>query len=132
MTILGFLGLLLLSVIFLISGYVFLQMNLYQVKHWIRTSAVVIEHREGFDEDAIVYSEVVKFNLNGEDVIANTNFQSSLPKAVGKTIGILYDPEDPTAYTPYSFFSLYAAPYSFILLGALPIVLMIYTVVAGE
>lgn len=132
MTILGFLGLLLLSAIFLISGYVFLQMNLYQVKNWIRANAVVIEHREGFDEDAIVYSEIVKFKLNGEDIVANTNFQSSLPRAIDRTIGILYDPEDPTTYTPYSFFSLYAAPYSFILLGVLPIGLMIYTVISGD
>jgi hypothetical protein len=131
-TIAGFLGLSLLSAIFLISGFVFLQMNLYQVRTWTRTSAVVIDHRKGFDEDATVYNEVVKFNLNGEDVIANTNFQSSIPKAIGKTIGILYDPEDPTTFTPYSFFSLYAAPYSFIAIGVLPIGLMIYTIIAGD
>ena len=130
MNLAGYLALILFSIVFLVAGYIFLQVNLYQVKNWKKTKAVVIDHREGFDEDSAVYSAVVEFKTRNGNYVANTNFQSSFPKAIGKQINILYNPEDPETYTPYSFLSLYAAPCAFLAIGVLSIGILVYVILA--
>ena len=126
MNLLGYVALIFFSIIFFVGGYIFLHVNLYQIRNWTKTKAVVIKHEEGFDESASVYSAVVKFKIKNKDFIARTNFQSTFPRKIGKQITILYNPEDPETYTPYSFLQLYAAPLVFLMFGILPIGLVIY------
>ena len=127
----GYLFLFFFSIIFCVGGYIFLSVNHYRVRNWTKTKAVIIKHDDGSDEDSAVYSEIVKFKINNKEFIARLNVQSSFPRKIGKQIVILYDPNNPESYTPYSFFSLYAAPYAFLIIGVLSMGLIVYVILAG-
>ena len=128
----GYLVMIFISIVFMLAGTLFLQINLYRIRSWTKTKAIVIEHEEGFDESASVYAAIVKFKIENKDVIARSSLQSSFPPKIGKQIVIFYDPDDPNTYIPFSMLSLYAAPCVFFIVGVLPIGTVVYYFLTGD
>lgn len=123
----GYWGLIFFALVFIIAGYIFLQLNLYRIKNWKKSKAVVIEHEEISDENGSVYGAVVRFKVKNEHFVSRTDIHSRFPKAIGKRIEIFYDPEDPEKYLLRSFLSLYAAPCSFLAVGVVLVGLVVYS-----
>ncbi len=128
----GYLMMIFISIVFLLGGTVFLQTNLYRIRNWTKTQAVVIEHEEGFDESASVYGEVIKFKIKNRDVISKSNTQSSFPRKIGKQLIILYDPDDPKTFIRYSVPILYVAPCLILMTGAISFGITLYFLLADN
>ena len=65
-------------------------------KNFIETSGIVVDYYVTYDYDSgYLYSEIVEFYVDGKKYIAQVDSSSSIPKHIGASMDVKYNPSNP-------------------------------------
>ena len=112
-----------LAVIALIAGVYF---TFFQSRGFVETKATIIDIVEDSIGEETTYYPIVEYTVNG-DTYSGQSDQSCSPDAIGKTISILYNPEDPLVFHGNGQMGIYL-----MIVGAVILVIVVVSEIIGR
>ena len=109
-----------LAVIALAAG---IYLTFFRSQGFVKTTGTIVSLREDSSDDSIVYFPTVEYTVDGKTYTGELDTGSGSYK-VGKTIPVLYDPNDPSAVHDGSGVGIY-----FIVVGAVMLAVLVWSTV---
>ena len=67
-----------------------------KIDEYIEASAYVIGYEKKYDDDGVLYSEIVEYYVGDERYTAQNSMSSNAPQRIGSEMQIAYNPANPS------------------------------------